>query len=71
MHSYCEWEPVETAPRDGTAVLLFHPSWDTVQVGIHYEAAEAWQQPNGDLLPMPTRWKRLPPLPNERRNGAE
>lgn len=65
MHSRFEWESIQTAPRDGTAVLLFHPVWDTVQVGMHYENSLAWQQPNGDLLPTPTHWTSLPPLPSE------
>jgi hypothetical protein len=57
------WQRIETARRDGIAVLLFHPKWDVLQVGIHYENTEAWQTPCGDLLPKPTHWMRLPRPP--------
>jgi hypothetical protein len=65
MMARCEWRPLETAPRDGTAVLLFNPDWDTLRVGIRYGEASSWQQPNGDLLPEPARWMMLPSGPSE------
>jgi hypothetical protein len=58
-----EWQPIEIAPIDGTAVLLFHPAWDMVQVGIRYDGTGVWQSQCGDLLPTPTHWMPLPPLP--------
>jgi len=71
MLSHCDWEPVHTAPRDGTAVLLFHPAWDVPQVGVHYDGSASWQQPSGDLLPTPTHWMRLPPGPGDEAEMSE
>ena len=48
---------------DGTAVLLFHPEWDMLQVGIHYAETCNWQNPCGDLLRTPTHWMALPSPP--------
>jgi len=64
MTTQCQWQPIETAPRNGTAVLLFHPAWDVLQVGIHYDETSSWQNPCGDLLRTPTHWMALPPPPH-------
>ena len=63
MNSQCDWQPIDTAPSDGTAVLLYHPSWDMLHVGVHYLETGKWQQPCGDLMPTPTHWMVLPPPP--------
>ena len=65
MTARCEWQAAEAAPMDGTAVLLFHPSWDTLRVGICYTGAGPWQQPNGDLLTPFTHWMALPSPPGD------
>ena len=65
MTAHCEWQPIDTAPCDGTPVLLFHPAWDVLKVGIRYDETNRWQQPCGDLLRPPTHWMRLPPSPRE------
>jgi hypothetical protein len=62
----CCWQPIATAPKDGTAVLVFHPAWDTLQIGIHYGETETWQSTCGDLLRTPTHWMELP---SSRPNG--
>src|SRR3954471_18046675 len=48
--SVCQWQPIESAPANGTAVLLFHPSWDIPRVGLRFRKTGKWQQPDGDLL---------------------
>jgi hypothetical protein len=63
MFAKVEWQGIETAPQDGTAVLLFHPAWDTLQIGIHYDSTHCWQNPCGDLLRTPTHWMKLPNPP--------
>lgn len=63
MPPRCEWQPIETAPRDGTAVLVFHADWDLLQVGLYYGESHTWQQPSGDLLRTPMYWMSLPSPP--------
>ena len=63
MQFESDWQTIETAPQDGTAILVFHPAWDTCQVGMRYEETRVWQQPNGDVLKLPTHWMPLPTLP--------
>lgn len=63
MASPCAWQPIDTAPHDGTALLLFHPEWDTLLVGLHYAETAGWQSSCGDLLDEPTHWMPLPPPP--------
>ena len=57
------WQLIDTAPRDGTPVLLFHPAWDMFEVGVYNPELGRWQERTGDLLEMPTRWMALPPPP--------
>jgi hypothetical protein len=63
MTDEADWHPIETAPHDGTPVLLFHPAWDMLTVGVHHEGCAVWQQPDGDLLRTPTHWTTLPEPP--------
>ncbi len=58
-----EWQPIQTAPQDGTPVLLFHPAWDMLTVGVHDYECGLWQQRDGDLLKTPTHWMALPQPP--------
>lgn len=67
----CEWQPIHTCPRNGTPVLLFHPTWDMLEVGVHYLETHHWQNRCGDLLPTPTYWMPLPPLPHRDLQPAE
>jgi hypothetical protein len=63
MMRQCAWAPISTAPEDGTPVLVFHPDWEVIQVGIHDEETNTWQQPSGDLLETPFYWQALPAPP--------
>lgn len=69
-----EWQPIETAPKDGTVVLLFVPeSTDTdgVRVGFFsYWAAygdwygdESASHSLSNLYGKPTHWMPLPAPP--------
>jgi hypothetical protein len=62
-----EWQPIETAPRDGTFILVYEPSekpkW-SVMVDFYIDAPEAdkccgW-------LGNPTHWMPLPDPPKQR-----
>lgn len=65
------WQPMETAPRDGTRVLLFED-------GGHYAgewmaADEYWTSYCGQYVtvsPDPTHWMPLPDAPGTVRNGS-
>jgi len=67
--SLTDWQPIETAPKDGTPVLVFCPSYDLQIVVARYgnpywflaycgTAAE-----DADLHETPTHWMPLPPPP--------
>ena len=48
-----EWQPIETAPKDGTAILVFPPSLSGVQASI-----AKWDKDEYARRPKPY-WKRL------------
>lgn len=68
-----DWMPIETAPKDGTRVLLFFPdSYGDVVTEATYDGR--WQvaiMPShgcgccGDDDPDPTHWMPLPPKPTK------
>lgn len=59
-----EWQPIETAPRDGTHMLLFREH--VYFIGYWATKAQSWRV-NADGLPMinppPTHWMPLPEPP--------
>lgn len=57
-----DWQPIETAPRDGQRVLLWSSQWTAPACGIW---GNAWTV-GYDLPPYlyePTHWMPLPPPP--------
>lgn len=66
------WQPIETAPRDGTPILCFNPV-----MGVYNTAYQAHQTNEGDCFPCgfsgrpgtwycaPTHWMPLPEGPSE------
>ena len=73
-----EWKPIETAPRDGTPILIFCPRNDRKPVceaawAYDYEGAPGhWTTPHGvkgrgyTILPeSPTHWMPLPSPPSD------
>jgi Protein of unknown function (DUF551) len=72
-----EWQPIETAPKDGTRILIFDQniyiaSWsDEVQFG-QFEFRPGWQifDVDGDQFysvasEHPTHWMSLPAPPSQ------
>lgn len=65
------WQPIETAPRDGTYVLLaFVGAFHNAEVGswraYHPNAAgkTQWRTTSGHRFGMsPTHWLPIPPVP--------
>jgi hypothetical protein len=74
------WQPIATAPKDGTPIRL---KWDktTVEAIGRWCPANEWPKPyatddwrdvkGNDVLLMPTHWMPLPPLPSGAASGAE
>lgn len=71
------WRPIETAPKDGTRLLLCNASHDSVEVGF-WDKGFYWTSRNGfdgewtngycdeyerDVVLKPTHWMPLPEPP--------
>jgi len=58
------WQPIETAPRDGTHILLHTEVFSKVRIGWFYNGGWHW---DGDyqsvVLKPPTKWMPLPAPP--------
>lgn len=62
-----EWQPIETAPKDGTPVLIF---WSKKYIGIGEHAPEdaffgAYWWAYGTGKCNPSHWMPLPPPPKD------
>jgi hypothetical protein len=54
------WQPIETAPKDGTEVLLFYPEMQTaVRVGYWYHSVTTM---NGKVTSDSAHWSADPTL---------
>lgn len=61
-----EWQPIETAPKDGTRVLLFRRGWaESVSVGWWGGLWETWNVAGGITSEFvhPTHWMPIPEPP--------
>lgn len=61
-----EWKTIESAPRDGEAVLLWVPGFNTPDIGLWHEGI--WVTPDDyfDITcpyGQPTHWMPLPESP--------
>lgn len=73
------WQPIETAPKDGTDILVFRPRFDgnyIPQVGQDWwmrasYTGDCWAKSRADC--QPTHWMPLPPAPTllSTRMGSE
>lgn len=69
------WQPIETAPRDGTVVFVWHvkslnkyAAFDTnVRQARYLAEREEWQVESvgGNVAPVVTHWMPIPPAPKE------
>ena len=65
-----EWQPIETAPMDGTPLLLW--GWNDVQVGWFCNDRDddrEWINADYDDL-APTHWMPLPAPPQQTRDST-
>ena len=58
-----EWQPIETAPKDGTRVLVYDKADDEILVCYWYDK---WELVYGGYVPdeSVTHWMPLPEAPN-------
>lgn len=60
-----EWQPLETAPKDGRAILGFIPGWFAI-CGTWFQDGQWWMAAGQDGrmgCPPPTHWMPLPEPP--------
>jgi hypothetical protein len=62
-----DWRPIDTAPKDGTRVLLWSNGF-LVMVGAWLEhtgrvMAPTWWSNNVPIIPGPTHWLPIPAIP--------
>lgn len=60
-----EWQPIETAPKDGTAVLIAVPDYEVAIIAnwYRYNGLETWRDEELDIYPTATHWQPLPTPP--------
>lgn len=57
-----EWQPIETVPKDGTPVDIWHPSVGRI-VGVWYDSDDGWPQLPDYIAREMTHWMPLPAPP--------
>ena len=69
-----EWQPIETAPKDGTFVILHVPHAEPpVSIGF-YDGGPEWLIVEGDIMAtscFPDIWMPLPAPPTSSTGAAE
>lgn len=60
-----EWQPIETAPRDGSKVLAYDPGWcgGTMAIARWWDGEFRTGNLPGEEM-YPTHWMPLPPPPD-------
>lgn len=66
-----DWQPIESAPKDGTRVLCWNKEWEAPESGCLYGpswAANSLAADKGGWKYQPTHWMPLsePPLPHNK-----
>jgi hypothetical protein len=74
-----KWEPIETAPKDGTDILVYNGDWGGKYITANKIGVASWSQqvlPNGKsgwiasddegvMMYKPTHWMPLPEEPSK------
>ena len=63
-----QWQPIETAPRDGTLILIARMPcdyWHGIFVGYWNDTIDEWFYSAALLISQPTHWMPLPKPPTE------
>ena len=59
------WQPIETAPKDGTYVLLYEPRDDDHAIEVGFYECETWYGMDHIYSIYPTHWMPLPKPPEQ------
>jgi hypothetical protein len=54
-----EWQPIETAPRDGTQILLIRANAPKTICSGHYQESRYQRTWGGCIIKDPTHWRPL------------
>lgn len=58
-----QWQPIETAPKDGTLILAARQGSDMHPIITPwFKNAQAWSHPFNKPVNPPTHWMRLPSI---------
>ena len=64
-----EWQPIETAPKDGTAILLSIPGNKNpcAHVGFFHHDTDQWRERilGANFVNYPSHWMPLPKPPKD------
>jgi hypothetical protein len=73
--SEVKWQPIETAPRDGTVVFLYWPTLSITAypaVGVNHDDGYGWEwlqwRDYGEVIP--THWMPIPLPPSPIQGGG-
>lgn len=59
-----QWQPIDTAPTDGTYVLIYGHDSECVEIG-NCEDGFGWWSQEGPRDPAPTHWMPIPQPPKD------
>lgn len=62
-----EWQPIETAPKDGTDIIVYCPTYKAIWPAYYPEDPDydghAWRRFDHAMIPEPSHWMPLPTPP--------
>ena len=66
-----EWQPIETAPKDGRDILIFHPRMGEMFVAYWSDGSNRFMFSTMTALDGgETHWMPLPPAPSRQKEDA-
>ena len=65
-----EWQPIETAPKDGSIVLGYDPNWYDIATPMKFDInCKKWMCFHTNEEIKATHWMSMPPPPNKIKNN--